>query len=98
MVNAAGMGVAEGPDDVAGERIGGVHTNSLEIFQSVEEVGIQQVWIQRILFNMLPEGPDFPGMPGRTGAINQALYRAVDSRYQLQFDTPWNLRFGEKRP
>ena len=75
IVDALGITVAEGCDYIVGQAIGQGRIHTLHVFGTVKEVRIDQIGVQRVLFNVLPVSPKLPSILAGAGAIDNALGR-----------------------
>ena len=78
VLDLIGVAGANGADNVIGEAIGKCRVKALQISTAFKEVGVNQVHIQGILFNMLPVEAGFPGIFLRGRTIDQALSRPIN--------------------
>src|SRR5262249_41443210 len=71
--DAAGVAVTDGADHGVGEAVSKGGINALLVGPAFKEVRVQQIYVQRILFNMLPVSPRFPRVLFGVRTIDQAL-------------------------
>src|SRR5262245_52231533 len=71
------MAIAESAYEIGSESVCGRYINALQIFTAFEEIRVQQIGIQRILFDVLPVSSDFPSMLSRSSATDETKTAAV---------------------
>ena len=81
VVDASGVTGADRADDGVGEAVGKRAVKAFEISAAFKEVRVHKVHVERILFDVLPVNPRFPGVLFGGRAVNQtlrwAIYRAL---------------------
>src|SRR5436190_18986111 len=74
LVGAAAVAVAKVEDDRVADGISGLDHHAFHVHAAIEEVGINQVWVERILLGVLPESLELPVVFG---------FQLPDSRAEL---------------
>src|SRR4051812_18123811 len=72
VIDSVGVTVAERADDAVAETVSQGREHAFEIAAALEKVRIQQIYVQRVLFDVLPVGACFPGVLLRGLAIDQS--------------------------
>ena len=80
VINLPGITVTDGSNDSIGEAVGERGVNTFQVGAAFKEVGVNQIHVYRVLFDMLPVGSRFPGV----------LFGS------LQPNAPMNYHFGTK--
>src|SRR4051812_39808577 len=90
------MTIAKRSDNILTDPVGHRPVNTLQIGASLEEIRIEQIRIQSILFHVLPVSPDFPAVSAHRGTTNQTETSAVSKSksHLIGFDvvTLWSER------